>query len=74
MSEADKSSSRFPPVRVRSSYHFLQVLKGNVCVDLGASDPRVSQDRLDMPEVRAVTKHVGRYRVAGRGCGESARF
>ena len=33
-------------------------------VELGAGDPRVAQDGLDVPEVRMVTEHLSGHRVA----------
>ena len=54
---------------MRPSHHFLQVLQGDVSVELGAGDPRVAQDGLDVPEVRMVTEHLSGHRVA-----ESMRY
>ena len=46
---------------MRPSYHSPQILQRNVGADLGAADLRMTRGRLDMPEVRAVTKHMGRH-------------
>ena len=50
-------------MRIRPSHHFLQVLQGDVSVELGAGDPRVAQDRLDMTEVRVIAEQLGSQRV-----------
>jgi hypothetical protein len=45
------------------SHHFLQVLQGDVSVELGAGDPGMPQDRLNVAKVRAVTEHLGGHRA-----------
>jgi hypothetical protein len=51
-------------MRVRSAYHLLQVLQGQVGVELGAGDLGMPQDGLDVPQVRLVAEQMRGHGVA----------
>ena len=49
---------------MRSAHRFLQILQGQVGVELGAGDLGMPQDGLDVPQVRLVAQQVGGHGVA----------
>ena len=48
---------------MRPSYRLLQILQGQVGVELGAGDLRMLQDGLDVSKVRLVAQEVGCHGV-----------
>ncbi len=50
--------------RVRARMHFLQLQDRDARIDLGGREIRVTQEGLDVTDIRAVLQHVSRARVA----------
>ena len=53
-----------PSVRMRAFYHLLQILYTHMSVELRALKGCMTQDCLNVTQIRFVSQHVGRHAVA----------